>query len=311
MSVSVVVPVFGDGADLDDLAQRMATVLDPLKTPWELILVNDGSPPSTWDRILRLTGRNPNVKGVDLQRNFGQHNALLAGIRVTSGQIVVTLDDDLQHPPEEIPHLLSALDRFDVVYGTPINRVRGLGRDVAAAVSKAALASVVGAEHARDIGAFRAFKGSLRGVFAQYDSSHVSVDVLLSWATTRIGAVPVRYAPRRRGRSGWAIWRLAALVLNMITGFSVWPLRVASFVGLGCAAFGVLVLAFVVVRYLTAGTTVPGFAFLASVIAIFSGAQLFSLGIIGEYLARMYFRTMDKPPYVIRSTANLRAPEGT
>ena len=94
-------------------------------------------------------------------------------------------------------------------------------------------------------------------------------------------------------------------MVNMITGFSVWPLRLASIVGLGSAAFGVLVLVFVLVRYLTAGTTVPGFAFLASVITIFSGTQLFSLGIIGEYLARMYFRTMNRPPFVVRATANL------
>ena len=309
VSVSVVVPVFGDGTDLDDLAGRVALVLNRLGATWELILVNDGSPPATWQRIARLAHTGSNVRGIDLQRNFGQHNALLAGIRASAGHIVVTMDDDLQHPPEEIPQLLSACDQVDVVYGTPRDRVRGFTRHVASIVSKATLASVMGAAHARDIGAFRAFKGSLRGMFAAYDSPYVSVDVLLSWATTRIGAVPVRYEPRRKGRSGYGIWRLTTLTVNMITGFSVWPLRVASIVGLGSAAFGGFVLAFVVLRYLTAGTTVPGFAFLASVITIFSGAQLFSLGIMGEYLARMYYRTMDRPPYIIRSTANLQARE--
>jgi undecaprenyl-phosphate 4-deoxy-4-formamido-L-arabinose transferase len=137
----------------------------------------------------------------------------------------------------------------------------------------------------------------------------VSIDVLLSWATSRIGAVPVSYQPRRRGRSGYSSWRLVTLTINMVTGFSVWPLRLSSLVGLGFAVFGLLVLGFVLVRYMTAGVAVPGFAFLASVIAIFAGAQLFSLGIIGEYLARMYFRTMDKPAYLIKGTANLNGPE--
>jgi undecaprenyl-phosphate 4-deoxy-4-formamido-L-arabinose transferase len=302
-----VVPVFGDGSELDELTRRVSATLDSVGRTWELILVNDGGAPAAWDRVLSLANRWPGVRGIDLQRNFGQHNALLAGIRASIGDSVVTMDDDLQHPPEEIPRLLERLARFDVVYGTPVERVRGWTRDVAAALSKAALATVLGAAHARNIGAFRAFRGSLRRIFVEYEGTYVSIDVLLSWVTTHIDAVPVRYEPRRRGRSGYSLWRLGSLTISMITGFSVWPLRLASIIGLTFAAFGALVLTFVVARYLTAGVTVPGFAFLASVIAIFAGAQLFSLGIIGEYLARMYFRALARPPYVIRTTVNLEA----
>jgi len=308
-AVSVIVPVFGAGDDLEELASRVAVVLDGLSRTWELIFVNDGSPPQTWSRIVALTDARPNLRGIDLLRNFGQHNALLAGIRASRGEIVVTIDDDLQHPPEEIPRLLDAMRDLDLVYGAPTQRVRGWTRNVLAEISKAALATVLGAGHARDIGAFRAFRGSLRAVFATYDNPAISIDVLLSWATSRIGAVPVSYQPRRRGRSGYSNRRLISLTINMVTGFSVWPLRLSSLVGLGFAAFGVLVLGFVLVRYMTAGVAVPGFAFLASVIAIFAGAQLFSLGIMGEYLARMYFRTMHKPPYLIKASANLHTPE--
>jgi glycosyltransferase involved in cell wall biosynthesis len=304
VDVSVVIPVFGDGAELDELTARIAHVFTPRRTSWEVILVDDGSPPQTWEAISALAATQPNVRGISLARNFGQHNALLAGIRAASGHVVVTLDDDLQHPPEEIPRLLDALDGYDVVYGTPVERVRGLVRNLAAVVSKAALASVVGASHARHIGAFRAFRSVLRSVFHEYDSPYVSIDVLLSWSANRIAAVPVKYAPRRRGRSGYRLWPLVTLTVNMVTGFSVWPLRIASIVGLAFAGLGAVVLAFVLVRYLTAGTAVPGFAFLASIIAIFSGAQLFSLGVIGEYLARMYFRALDRPAFIVRSTAN-------
>ena len=305
-SISVVVPVFGDGEDLDELARRVAAALDGAE--WELIFVNDGSPSATWNRIRALAAGRPNIRGINLRRNFGQQNALLAGIRASRGDAVVTMDDDLQHPPEEIARLLELLGAAEVVYGTPAARVRGWSRNVAAIVTKAALASVLGAVHARDIGAFRAFRGSLRPVFASYNSPYVSIDVLLSWATSRIAAVPVSYEPRRRGGSGYRLWPLLTLTLNMVTGFSVWPLRLASIIGLAVAAFGGLVLAFVIGRYLTAEATVPGFAFLASLSAIFAGAQLFGIGIIGEYLARMHFRTMDKPAYVVESTANVRMP---
>jgi undecaprenyl-phosphate 4-deoxy-4-formamido-L-arabinose transferase len=216
----------------------------------------------------------------------------------------------LQHPPEEIPKLLKALDRdVDVVYATPEGRVRGWTRNAVSNITKAAMATVLGTAHARSIGAFRIFRGSLRRVFERYDSPYVSVDVLLSWATTRITSVPVTYAPRSSGKSGYRLSRLVTFGVNMITGFSIWPLRLASIIGIGSAAFGVAVLLFVLARYLTAGVVVPGFAFLACMIAIFAGAQLLSLGIIGEYLARMYFRTMNKPSYVVESTINLSAAE--
>jgi glycosyltransferase involved in cell wall biosynthesis len=306
-SLSVVVPVFGGGEDLEELVTRLAAVVEG-HTSWELILVNDGSLPGTWDRIRAIADVRPNVRGINLRRNFGQQNALLAGIRATTGDVVVTMDDDLQHPPEEIPWLLERLGDAELVYGTPAVRVRSWRRSVVAALAKAALRTVFGATQARNITAFRAFDGSMRPVFKAYSNPYVSIDVLLSWATTRITAVPVRYDRRRRGTSGYRLWPLMTLTLNMVTGFSVWPLRLASIIGLAVALFGGLVLIFVIWRYLSAETTVPGFAFLASMMAIFAGAQLFGIGIIGEYLARMHFRTMDKPPFVVESTVNCPSP---
>src|SRR5262249_24689276 len=161
-------------------------------------------------------------------RNFGQQNALLAGIRASAGDIIVTMDVDQQHPPAEVPKLLDGLQAYDVVYGTSVERVRGWTRNMAAIVTKAAFASVLGGTHARQISAFRAFRGVLRTAFASYDSSHVSLDVLLSWCTAKIGAVPVRFQPRRGGQSGYRVSTLLAFALDMVTGFSVWPLRVAS-----------------------------------------------------------------------------------
>jgi undecaprenyl-phosphate 4-deoxy-4-formamido-L-arabinose transferase len=164
----------------------------------------------------------------------------------------------------------------------------------------------MGAEIAEQVSAFRAFRLPLREAFKGYASPFVSIDVLLTWATTRFSAVRVRHEPRRSGVSHYTFAKLIAHALNMLTGFSIRPLQLASLVGFAFTLFGSFVLAFVLGRYLIQGTSVPGFPFLASVIAIFSGAQLFALGIIGEYLARMHFRTMGRPPYTLRESTEAR-----
>ena len=234
-------------------------------------------------------------------RNYGQHNAVLCGVRAAKGDVVVTMDDDLQHPPEEIPKLLAALgEEVDVVYGTPLAESHGLLRVAASRATKLVLEGAMGAAIARRVSAFRAFRTELRHAFEQYGNPYVSIDVLLTWATTRFAAVPVRHEPRRSGRSKYTLRLLARHALNMVTGFSVGPLKLASLVGFASTLLGIGVLAYVVGRYLVEGTSVPGFPFLASVIAIFSGAQLFTLGILGEYLARMHLRLMSRPIYSVR-----------
>jgi undecaprenyl-phosphate 4-deoxy-4-formamido-L-arabinose transferase len=161
----------------------------------------------------------------------------------------------------------------------------------------------MGAPIARKAGAFRLFRTRLRDAFASYDGPYVSIDVLLTWATTRFAAVEVRHEPRTLGRSNYTFRKLVVHALNMLTGFSTWPLQVASLIGLAFTVLGIVTLLFVVVRYLISGGVVQGFAFLASMIAIFSGAQLFALGVIGEYLARMHARTMQHPVYAVREIA--------
>jgi undecaprenyl-phosphate 4-deoxy-4-formamido-L-arabinose transferase len=191
---------------------------------------------------------------------------------------------------------------FDVVYGTPEEEQHGLMRDVASMITKIALQSAMGAETARVVSAWRVFRTQLRDAFADYHGPFVSIDVLLTWGTTRFGSVRVRYDPRTIGKSNYNFRKLVRHAMNMMTGFSVLPLQLASIIGFFFTLFGIGVLVYVLGRYFISGTSVAGFPFLASIIAIFSGAQLFALGIIGEYLARMHFRTMDKPTYAVRQT---------
>jgi undecaprenyl-phosphate 4-deoxy-4-formamido-L-arabinose transferase len=300
-SLSVVVPVYNGATTLPALVQRLEAVLVELGADYEILLVNDGSNDASWATIESLAAEHAAVRGIDLMRNYGQHNALLAGIRVARKPLVVTLDDDLQNPPEEIPKLLARLDEGnDVVYGAWRVPAHGLLRNLATKVTKFALRGVIGGGVAGQVSAFRAFRTDLRDAFADFAGPYVSIDVLLSWGTTRFAATPVRHDPRAAGQSSYGIARLATHALNVLTGFSTRPLRLATLVGLVFTLLGAVILVLVLVRFFVNGRVVPGFAFLASIIAIFSGAQLLTLGIIGEYLARMHVRIMDRPPYAVR-----------
>jgi undecaprenyl-phosphate 4-deoxy-4-formamido-L-arabinose transferase len=303
MSLSIVIPVYRSASILPELHRRLSAVLEPLGHPYEIILVEDCGGDDSWDAARGLSAMDHHVRAIRLSRNYGQHNALLCGIRAANHDVVVTIDDDLQNPPEEIPKLLGRIaEGHDVVYGTPSREQHGLLRDLASRITKVALQSTMGAETARKVSAFRAFRTELRHAFENYRSPSVNLDVLLTWATSRFTSETVTHAPRHKGDSGYTLRKLISHALNMMTGFSALPLQMASIVGFSFAFFGFGILAYVVGRYLIQGGSVPGFPFLASIIAIFSGAQLFALGIVGEYLARMHFRSMGRPPYSIRET---------
>jgi undecaprenyl-phosphate 4-deoxy-4-formamido-L-arabinose transferase len=301
-ALSVVIPVYNSATTLRVLMQRVTTQLTKLGHTYEIILVNDGSSDESWEQIVALSQEYDCLRGINLMRNYGQHNAILAGIREAQYGVIVTMDDDLQNPPEEIPKLLAQIEQgFDVVYGTPIGEQHGFFRDMASKVTKLAMQSAMGADTARYVSAFRALRTEVRDSFVGYRGPFASIDVMLTWGTTRFTAVPVRQDPRRVGVSGYTLGKLVTHALNMMTGFSTLPLRLASLIGFTFTLFGIGVLAYVVGRFVVEGGVVPGFPFLASVVAIFSGAQLFALGIIGEYLARMHFRTMEKPTYAVRA----------
>ena len=309
-SISVIIPVYNSEAILPELLRRLEPVLAAETSDFEVLLVDDDSSDGSWELIQRTAADSAWVRSLSMMRNYGQHNALLSGIHQARNEIVVTIDDDLQHPPEEIPRLLAELERgHDVVYGTSEQQQHGWLRDMAARITKLALRSAMGAPIARQVSAFRAFRCSLRDAFSDYRSPFVSIDVLLTWATTRFSTVRVRHDPRHSGSSHYTFRKLVIHALNMMTGFSIVPLQLASLIGFAFTAFGSGVLVYVLGRYLIQGTSVPGFPFLASLIAIFSGAQLFALGIIGEYLARMHFRTMGRPSYTIRALTDTQGRE--
>lgn len=308
LSLSIVVPVYQSQETLPKLAERLNEVLPQIVERFEVIMVNDGSRDNSWQVIESLIEKYDWLRGMSLMRNYGQHNAILCGIRAAENEVIITMDDDLQHLPEEIPKLLGKLSEgYDVVYGTPEKERHGLVRDLASQITKIVLQNGMGAEVARRVSAFRCFRTYVREGFDTYNGTFISIDVLLTWATTRFSWLYVKHEARTIGKSNYTFSKLITHAMNLITGFSTLPLQIASISGFVLTFFGIGILAFVIIRYLLIGSVVPGFPFLAATIAIFSGAQLFSLGILGEYIGRIHSQTMNRPPYrVLKSSGRSR-----
>jgi undecaprenyl-phosphate 4-deoxy-4-formamido-L-arabinose transferase len=300
-SISVVVPVYNGAIYLNTLVDQLSQSLALLTKEFEVIFVNDNSPDNSWQIIESLAKQYPWVHGIHLMRNYGQHNATLCGVRSARYELTVTMDDDLQHSPEALPAMIAKLDEgYDVVYGAPQVLPQGFFRNQATRITKSLLARVMGVPSVKHISAYRVFRTGLRDAFANFQSPQVTLDVLLSWGTTQFSYVFVDIKGSPKGASNYNLRKLIRETLLILTGFSTMPLRAASLLGFFIGFLGLAVLIYVLVVYFTAGS-IPGFPFLASIIAVFSGTQLMTLGIFGEYLARIFVRSMDRPTYVIQS----------
>ncbi len=302
MNISVVIPVYRGANLIEPLVERLAQSLPKFAKKYEVLLVNDGSPDASWAVIQKLTRKYKWVKGIHLMRNYGQHNATLCGVRAAQYEITITMDQDLQHPPEEIPVLLAELKKgYDVVYGSPKQLPQGFWRNLLTANIKHILARVMGIPSVKNISAFRAFRTDLRNAFTNFQSPTLIIDVLLSWGTSRFTSVPVEIE-KPEERSNYRFSALVKAALLILIGYSTAPLRLASVIGFVMTLFGLGIFIYVLYVFFVLGS-LPGFPFLASIIALFSGAQLFALGIFGEYLARMFDRSMDRPAYVVQDRA--------
>jgi undecaprenyl-phosphate 4-deoxy-4-formamido-L-arabinose transferase len=304
MNCSVVIPVYRGEHTLEPLVTRLANVLPACAQEFEILLVNDGSPDHSWDVIEALTRQYPWVRGIKLMRNYGQENATLCGIREARCDVIVTMDDDLQHDPSDLPRLIAKLNEgYDIVYGVPRVRRQVWWKSIFSAIVKRAISSVMGVKTIRDISAYKAFRAELKQAFDSINSPDVQIDVLLSWSATRFASIEIEEAPRAAGTSNYNLGKLIKVSLLVLTNYTTIPLRIASILGFLFTIIGFFVLLYVLIIYFTLGS-IPGFSFLVSAVTIFSGVQLFALGIIGEYLARMFERSSGRPPYVIQKTTD-------
>jgi undecaprenyl-phosphate 4-deoxy-4-formamido-L-arabinose transferase len=304
-SVSIVVPVYNSETTLIELVRRLTEALEPSTSCFEILLVNDGSYDSCWTEICKMAAQDPRVKGIDLMRNFGQYNAVLAGVRAANYDIIVTLDDDLQHPPESIPTLLAALDEddgCDLVYGVPAQLHHSRWRNAATVAAKEVLETAFGWPDATGITDFRAFRASLREGFANFNAPTVVFDALLAWSTTSIKRVPVQHAPRAVGHSNYRLSSLLDYAALSVTAVSIRPLRLVTATGVLTLVAGLLSITGVLIYQLATGEAALTLALLLCVLISLAGMQILAVGVVGEYIARSHQRLLDKSTYVIRRT---------
>ena len=302
--VSVVVPVFNSAGTLTALVERLREALAE-RYVLEVVLVNDGSADASGSVCRELAQRYGWVRFVDLSRNFGEHNAVMAGLSFASGDCAVVVDDDFQNPPGEVAKLVEKLrEGHDVVFARYERKHHSGLRNLGSRVNNAAASVLLQKEWDLYLSSFKAISRFVIDEITRYDGPYPYVDGLILRVTRRTASEWVEHRPRVEGRSNYTPTRLLALWLNMFTNFSILPLRIASFAGLGFAvAGGVMAVVFALERL--ANPDLPsGWASIAVILLVVSGVQLFALGVIGEYVGRLFLKDNGSPMFVARETVN-------
>lgn len=310
IAYSIVIPVYRSSTTLPELLKRLQQQLSALNENYEIILVEDCGGDNSWHVLESLLQQYENIQLVQLSRNYGQHNALMCGFSFCRGNIVITMDDDLQNPPEEIPKLINALtEEFDVIYGVPEKRNHQFFRNIGSYLIRAFYKKVFRVDV--DLTSFRIIRKAVVEGVLRYNKNFTFIDGLLAWHTSRIGEVQVRHDVRKEGVTGYSIKKLVTLTFNMLTNFSIAPLQIATVVGLLFSLFGFSLAAWFLTQYLLYGIPVPGFTSIIVSVTVFSGVQMLTLGLIGEYLGRIHMNINSKPQYSIRNhlvSANIAQP---
>lgn len=309
--LSVVVPVYNSAQTLQELKERLEkTLLDLVGYGYELIFVNDGSSDSSWDILREMASKNERIIAVNLTRNFGQHNALMCGFSQAGGRYIVTLDDDLQNPPEEIPKLFNKIQAgHDVVYGSYTtkqhSKLRNIGSEFVQFVFRKTFKTDV------RLSSFRIIKRDIVRRIISYNKSFTFIDGLISWFTANIGAVRVDHHKRKVGSSEYSLNKLILLALNMVTNFSIVPAQLSSLIGIAFAFLGFAFGIYFIIKKVFCGIPVPGYASIIVAIAIFSGVQLLTIGILGEYISRIHINVGERPQYAIMDIITLEIDESS
>jgi len=300
--LSVVVPVYNEAENLESLFARLEAVLQELNTSYEIVCVNDGSRDETLPGLIAHHQRNPAIKIVNFSRNFGKEIALTAGLDYASGLAVIPIDADLQDPPELIGELVAKWrEGYDIVYATRRSRQgeSWLKRWTASSFYRT-VERISEVPIPRDTGDFRLLDRRVVDALKQLPERTRFMKGLFAWVGFTQTSVLFDREPRREGLTKWNYWKLWNFALDGITSFSLIPLKIWGYLGLGIAVISLLYASFLILRTLIFGIDVPGYASLMVAILFFGGIQLLSLGIIGEYLARVYQEVKGRPLYLVR-----------
>ncbi len=300
-TLTIVVPAYNEAHGLEAFHRRLSPVVAGLDLACSVLFVDDGSTDATWNRIRDLAARDPQVQGLRLSRNFGKEAALSAGIDHAESDAVVVIDADLQDPPERIPDLVAQWRAgYDVVYATRDAREgeSPLKRLTAAAFYRM-MERLSDTPLPRDTGDFRLLSRRAVHALRSLHERQRFMKGLFTWIGFRQTGIRYRRQARHQGRSKWSYWRLLNLAMEGITSFSVAPLRLATWIGLGSSLLAFAYGVWVFIKALIWGDPVRGYPTLVLVILFLGGVQLLALGVIGEYLGRMYAETKQRPLYFI------------
>jgi undecaprenyl-phosphate 4-deoxy-4-formamido-L-arabinose transferase len=301
VEVSIVVPLYNEAANIEELHARVTAVLGARARAFEIIYVDDGSADATADMLRRLHAADVHVHALILNRNYGQHAAVAAGFDYARGDVVVTLDGDLQNPPEEIPKLLDKIEQgHDVVGGWRRERHDSAARLCFSRIVNRVTSRIVGVEM-NDYGCMlRAYRRSVVERIRASAEGSTFIPALANAFAASAAEVPIAHAPRRFGRSRYSPLRLLRLNFDLLTGFSLLPIQMVSVAGILVAFFGLAFALFLLVRRLVVGPEVEGVFTLFAVLFFFVGIQILALGLIGEYIGRIYLEVRRRPRYIVK-----------
>lgn len=302
MFLSIVVPCFNEEEGIYELYRRITSVcagMDPCS--YELVLINDGSSDKTWSCMRALHEADTRIVCINLSRNFGHQLALTAGLKVANGQRIFIIDADLQDPPELLPAMMARLDAgVDVVYGQRIKREgETLFKKKSASMFYRLLDRLVDIDIPVDTGDFRLISRRAVNALNGMPENHRFIRGMVSWIGMRQEAFPYERAARFAGTTKYPFVKMLKFAFDAITGFSVKPLRFASYLGVAAASLSVLLGVYVLYAW-CAGQTVPGWTSLAVIMLLMGSCQLIVLGIMGEYVGRLYIEGKSRPLYVIQ-----------
>jgi undecaprenyl-phosphate 4-deoxy-4-formamido-L-arabinose transferase len=308
VDLSIVVPVYHGATTLQALVSQLLAVLEPTGRSFEILLIDDGSKDGSWKVIESLQQiYRDRIVAVQLMRNYGQHNALMAGFRLTRGALIVTMDEDLQHPPEELPRLIEAIESrgLDLVYGSYESKKHAGWRNLGSTLINGFYRLVF--RLPVHPSAFRIVRRELLECIFSYSLNYTYIDGLLAWNSDRIGEIEVTHKERAGGRSGYSLTKLVLLALNLFTNFSLLPLQVVSFCGITASVGGICLAVYYLFKSLFHDIAISGYASTIIAILVMGGIQLLALGIMGEYIGRLHLNVNRKPQYSVRRVLGSRS----
>lgn len=304
--ISFVIPCYRSAKTLQGVIREIETTVREIgKYDWEIILVNDSSPDDTWEVIEKICAGNGHAMGVNLAKNFGQHAALMAGFCYAGGDFVMCLDDDGQTPADEMGKLIDELEGGrDVVYAKYDHKMHSAFRNFGSRLNELMARFMLGKPKELYVSSYFAAKRFVVDDMLRYQNSYPYVIGLVLRATRNISNVPVHHREREIGTSGYTMKKLLGLWFNGFTAFSIQPLRIATLMGAFCAAAGFLYGIYTIVKKFINPSVPLGFSSMMAVMVFMGGMVMLMLGLIGEYIGRIYISMNNSPQYVVRETTN-------